>query len=321
MSDPVDPLGMPKRARVPSRVVAIVIFVVAASSLLEARLAAAGCGCKKAPPAVAYVRPSVTWSGAPLNLFHEKLAPGSAYRVRFTSSSGTTAEVVGTAVDRRDLADGAVKTHLTVAVPGLPLGPAAIEVLDAGDVPVLAVPDEDFTVAPAPVALPASMGANRFDGHRAAIGRDGTVYVSADLSALREARTLDLYGKGLPLGFELDGVAFYNTQGVLMQLLDQPMAGLVTFDTIEGGRFDSTRLRYFRHEFETYFLAHGERATHAIDPADPEWHVDGTPHVDHDHLIVALAGRWKDGVARAPGATAPFTLVLTPISEKAAPRP
>jgi len=296
-------------------------LALAALVILAAAPASAGCGCKKAPPAVAQVRPSVTWPGAPVSLFDAALAPGHAYRVRFSSSSGATAEVVGTGVERRDLADGKVKTHLTVAVPSLPPGPASIDVVDAGDMPVLAVDDADFTVAPAPVVLPAKMGNNRFDDQRAAIARDGTVYLSADLSALREARTLDLYGMGLPLAFELDGVAFFNTQGVLMQLLDQPMPGVVTFDVQDGSKRDSTRLRYFRHEFETYFLAHGEHATHAIDPADPEWHLDGTPHVDHDHLIIALSGRWKDGAARKPGATAPFTLVLNPISENAAPKP
>lgn len=329
MSDPVDPLDMPRRTSSPSvpprwgalsLPAGVAVVALAALTILHAAPASAGCGCKKAPPAVAHVRPSVTWPGAPVNLFHADLAPGHAYRVRFTSSSGASAEVVGTGVERRDLADGKVKTHLTVAVPSLPLGPAAIEVLDAGDVPVLATPDADFTVAPAPVALPATMGTNRFSEHRAAIGRDGTVYLSADLSALREARTLDLYGKGLPLAFDLDGVAFFNTQGVLMQLLDQPMPGMVTFDVKDGSDKDSSRLRYFRHEFETYFLAHGEHSTHAIDPADPEWHLDGTPHVDHDHLIIALTGTWKDGSVRKPGPTEPFTLVLLPLSENAAPK-
>jgi hypothetical protein len=183
------------------------------------------------------------------------------------------------------------------------------------------VPDDDFTVAPAPVVLPATMGMNRFAGQRAAIGRDGTVYLSIDLSAVREARTLDMWGQGLPLHFGEHDVAFHNVQGFLMQLLDKPVPGLVTFDVLDAGKRDSSRLRYFRHEFETYFLAHGERSTHAIDPTDPDWHLDGTRHVDHDHLIVAIGGEWNDGAARAPGASEPFTLLLNPLSESAAPQP
>lgn len=309
------------RAPVPRRaIVALVLALLGAAAALDASPAWAGCGCKKAPPALAYVRPNVTYGGAAVNLFHDRLEFGKAYRVRFASASGGAADVVATASERRDLADGVMKPHLTVTLPNLPLGPAAIEVLDADDAPVLTVPDDDFTVAPGPVVLPAKMGMNKYREQRAAIGRDGTVYLSIDLSAVREARTLDMWAQDLPLEFGLDGVAFYNTQGVLMQLLDQPVPGLVTFDVKDGGKKHSTRLRYFRHEFESYFLAHGEHSTHAIDPTDPEWHLDGTPHVDHDHLIVAITGRWKDGEERAPGASEPFELRLHPLTENAAPK-
>lgn len=311
-------------ARVRPRPAAAALVLLGSLALgamvLAPSAADAGCGCKKPPPPLADVRPRFTYAGAQVDLFDDRLQEGEAYRVRFVSPSGASADVVGTGYDRRDLADGVVKTHLGVTLPNLPLGPAAIEVSDAKGNVLFALPDDQFTVAPAPVVMSATMGVNRFADMRAAIGRDGTVYVSIDLSALRQARTLDMWGKGLPLGFGLDGVAFYNTQGFLMQLLDKPIPGLVTFDVDEGGKKDSTRLRYFRHEFETYYLLHGEHATHAIDPTDPSWHLDGTPHVDHDHLIVALTGSWKDGVERAPGATAPFTLTLNPLSENAAPK-
>jgi hypothetical protein len=298
-----------------------VAVLIASAVLLDARPARAGCGCAKAPPALAYVRPHVTWAGTPVNLFHADLAFGAAYRARFVSAAGPSADVVGTGFERRDVADGLAKTHLTVAVPNLPPGPASIEVYDESDRLVLVVPDDDFTVAPDPVVLPSTMGVNRFTEQRAAIGRDGTVYLSVDLSALAEARTLDIWGQGLPLQFGLDDVAFYNTQGFLMQLLDQPIPGLVTFDVVDGGKRDSSRLRYFRHEFESYILAHDERGTHAIDPTDPGWHLDGSPHIDHDHLIVAIAGSWKDGAPRDAGASDPFTLMLNPLSEQAAPKP
>jgi hypothetical protein len=300
----------------------IFTFTVAVAGLaLAARDAAAGCGCKKPPPPLAYLRPHFTYAGTPLDLFHADLVEGAAYRVRFASPSGDVASVVGTGFDRRDLADGQVKTHLRVTVPNLPLGPAAIEVFDEKERLVLAVGDDDFTVVPSPVVLSDKPGVKKYDGQRAAIGRDGTVYLSIDLSAVKQAATLDIRGKDLPLSFDALGVSFHNTQGFLMQLLDKPVAGMVTFDVAEGGKKDSTRLRYFRHEFETYFLAHGERETHAIDPTDPSWHLDGTPHIDHDRLIVAIRGLWKDGVARAPGATEPFTLFLNPLPDDAAPLP
>lgn len=305
---------------------AFLLLVFAAASAVAgvvatANDAAAGCGCLKPPPALATLRPHFTYAGTPLDLFHPSLVEGEAYRVRFTSAAGATAVVVGTGFDRRDLADGRLKTHLRVSVPNLPLGPAAIEVRDAKDRFVLALPDDEFTVVPDPVVLSDDLGKDKFKNQRAAIGRDGTVYLSVDLSAVTQARTLDVRAKQLPLAFELDDVTIHNVQGFLMQRLDEPVPGLVTFDAKDGGNKHSSTLRYFRHEFETYALAHGERGTHAVDPTDPSWHLDGTPHVDHDHLIVAIDGRWKDGVARKPGATESFTLELLQKPDAAAPKP
>jgi hypothetical protein len=37
---------------------------------------------------------------------------------------------------------------------------------------------------------------------------------------------------------------------------------------------------------------------------------DGTRHVDHDHIVVALRGTLEDGSAPAPGATPPFDLLI-----------
>src|SRR5207247_3327840 len=47
---------------------------------------------------------------------------------------------------------------------------------------------------------------------------------------------------------------------------------------------DSDALHYSRHEFTTYFLQHMERQPHAVDSTDGNWHLDGSRHVDHNHL-------------------------------------
>jgi hypothetical protein len=53
-----------------------------------------------------------------------------------------------------------------------------------------------------------------------------------------------------------------------------------------------------------------ERQPHAVDPTDGNWHLDGTRHVDHDHLILAISGKVNGLAAPAPGATPVFNLMV-----------
>jgi hypothetical protein len=50
---------------------------------------------------------------------------------------------------------------------------------------------------------------------------------------------------------------------------------------------------------------------HQLDPNDPAWHLDGTPHIDHDHLIFGITARMSDGSALPAGATPAFDLRMT----------
>ncbi len=88
----------------------------------------------------------------------------------------------------------------------------------------------------------------------------------------------------------------------------------------------SFRLTYDRHQFLTY------EALHAVDPSylasaeDSEWHANGSRHIDHDYLIVAVRGLVDGTFAPPPGQTPPFNLHLTtvladaPLGEAAPPR-
>jgi hypothetical protein len=88
----------------------------------------------------------------------------------------------------------------------------------------------------------------------------------------------------------------------------------------------SFRLTYDRHQFLTY------EALHAVDPSylasaeDSEWHANGSRHIDHDYLIVAVRGLVDGAFAPPPGETPPFNLHLTtvladaPLGEAAPPR-
>ena len=284
-----------------------------------ARNAAAGCGCQKPPPPVAEVRPNVTYAGAPVTLFSASLVEGEDYDVTFTSSAtGDDTTVSARVVNRRDLGDGVFKNQLVVPVPELPLGPAAIVARLAGRTsPAINIQDADFTVAPAPVAVPSQYGEWRVPGYRAAVGKDGVVYVTLDLTGTTEPLVFEARALGYPLRFTNQDIIFRNAQGFLMQLLvgvdGEPVPGMFIVPASDPSSSDSDTLRYSRHEFSTYFLQHAERQPHAVDPTDPNWHLDGSRHVDHNHLILAIAGQL--GHQRPdPGTTPAFDLGVTTYS-------
>src|SRR5579875_3493057 len=254
-----------------------------------------GCGCSKPPPPLAAVRP---FAGAPdqaITLFDARLVPGQRYWVQFTAADGSTDWSRGRATVKRDLADGQPRTQLRVRVGAVSLGPCALTVW-TDTAPLYGLPDDQFTVTAPPIAL------------RGVTGRDGTLYIALDVSAVTDATTFIARGVGLPLAFQAANVAIYNTQGFLMQLLDPRTPGL--FQITPGDTVRSSTLAYWRHEFHTYKEAH--RQLDAWSTADdPDWHADGTYHVDHDHLLVAIRGVLPNGSALLPGATPPFTLVVS----------
>lgn len=269
----------------------------------------AGCGCTKPAPAPASVRPNVTYGGQKVNLFHPSLVNGGSYTVKFTAMNGVTASVSATAANRRDLADVVYKNQLIVTVPSsLPLGPVGITVTQAGQTaPFLSIPDTSFTLAPQPVVVPSQPGSYNYQNYKAAVGRDGKVYISLDVTGMVQPRTIKAQARGWALRFTKDNAVFYNTQGFLMQLVNAPIPGLATITPSSSA--DSDVLQYQRHEFNTYFLQHAEQLPHSTDPSDSNWHTDGTRHINHDHLILAIAGK-VNNVAPAAGSTPEFTFAL-----------
>jgi hypothetical protein len=256
------------------------------------------------------VRPAVTYSGTEITVFDAALVQGDNYWVTFIPVSGASQSILATAVLRRDLADAVYRNQLALNLPVLPLGPTSITVkTENGATPFLVLPDSAFTVAPQPVTVPTGVGDYSFYGYRAAVSRDNVVYMSLNFEDIQDARVFEAQGLGYPLRFTKDDAAFYNRQGFLMQLLDESIPGLSAL--MAGGPNDSDRLHYSRHEFNTYFLQHAERQVHDVDPTDGNWHLDSTPHIDHDRQILELAGVMEDGTDPIPGATPPFTLVVS----------
>jgi hypothetical protein len=292
------------------RTLASVTALAMALLLGQGKAAEAGCGCDKPPPMAASVRPNVTYGGMPVTMFGSGITTGQLYNVTFTPMNGTTTMVSSVpAVSKRDLADGVYKAQLSVPVPSsLPLGPVGITVKRTGQTAILlSIPDTSFTVAPLPISIASQPGTFSYNNYKAAVGRNGMVYVSLDVTGVANPRTFRAQAVGYPLRFTEDGVLFYNTQGFLMQLLNAGIPGLGSITS--SSSTSSDLLNYSRHEFNTYFLQHAENLPHATDPADGNWHLEGTRHIDHEHLILAIAGT-VNGAVPSPGATPQFTLSL-----------
>jgi hypothetical protein len=270
----------------------------------------AGCGCQKPSPPPAAIFPNATYVGAPVMLLHSALQNGQLYTVTFTSTNGTAATVQTHAVNRRDIADGQYKPQLAVSLPNVPMGPTSITI-QQNDGPIVTVLDDSFlTVVPQPVVVPNQVGQYTFSAFQTAVSREGVIYLSLDLTNVTMPMVFRAQAKGYPLRFTGQSAIFYNIQGYLMQLLDGSIPGLFSINA-PNSTSDSDILQYSRHEFNTYFLQHEERQPHALDQTDPNWHVDGTPHVDHNHLILALTARLNDGSLPVPGVTPTFQLSLS----------
>jgi hypothetical protein len=276
----------------------------------------AGCGCDKAPPAAAAVRPAFASPGDEVTLFSSELQEGVSYRVRFDGWR----DVHATPVKRRDFADGVEKLQLVVKAPWLFPGPTEIKVeRSSGGSSILKISEKDFTMLQPAVSLPESNAQTVVKCYRAAVGADGTVYFPFDVGAIAERTVFSGIGKSYPLLFGAQDVVIYNTQGVVMQLLG-PEAGDIFAIEDPLGSPDSLELVYDRHEFQTYRDAHQHTGGLGLDPADPRWHADGTRHVDHDHLVLAIRGIVENQGRPRSGMTPPFKLdVLTMVEGEGAP--
>jgi len=94
---------------------------------------------------------------------------------------------------------------------------------------------------------------------------------------------------------QADKVVIFNSQGYL---LDDTENGADHFS------LTSNKLSYWRHSFDTYCTSHQFGGSQQVDPNDPNWHLDGTPHVDYATLIFAIAGYGPGGAALPAGEVA-----------------
>ena len=285
----------------------ILAAVVALAVAACARVATAGCGCDKPPPARATIRPFVAHENQSVQLFDPALVAGQKYEVLFRGADGSFDWSRGRAELVRDLADGVERTQLRVVIGPVSLGPCSVTVF-RDDTEILALADDQLTITGRPIALHDMRENVTRTGYRAGVSRDGTVFIPLDVSSVSDATSFTGQAIGFPLLFGAESVMIYNEQGFLMQLLDPSKVGLFSIDV--GGPSDSTALDYWRHEFRTYKREHRQVDGLQTNGSTPDWHADGSYHVDHDHLVIAVRGTFADGRFPEPGATPPFTLTL-----------
>lgn len=276
-------------------------------TLLLPTYSEAGCGCNKPPPPVASIRPFVAHADQEVTLFGANIKENKKYDVQFVNtvdwSNGWSR---AKATKRKDLADRQQKPHLRVKVPNVGFGPVAVVVWE-GNKLIAAYNDDKLTVTAEPVLLHDVEEALNQPNYRAGVDRSGTIYVTVDLSQVSGATRFTGAAVGLPVNFASADVAMYNEQGFLMQLLDPTQPGL--FEIFAGDPTESSILSYWRHEFRTYKDEHRHVDNFATDD-DPEWHEDGTPHIDHDRIIVAIRARFANGSKPAAGKTPAFRLIV-----------
>ena len=287
----------------------LITLTVLAALFTRLAPAQAGCGCDKPPPPPAAIRPAFASPGNSVSLFAPGLVAGLSYAVTFTSGS-SSATVPGVAVLRRDFADATYKPQVVATVPPLPIGPTSVTV-STGLTPVLQLTANQFTMLPPPVALTEENARTVFYCYRGAVSGDGTMYIPMNIGAISQHMVFKGFGQQLPLTFNASGISIYNTQGVLMQLLGPDNPSIYAIKDDSGSSDNSFSLTYDRHEFVTYKSAHLHEGERLLDPEDPAWHLDGTRHIDHDNLVIAIRGTMRDGTRPTPGATKAFHLDIT----------
>jgi hypothetical protein len=214
------------------------------------------------------------------------------------------------------------KPMLEVTAPDMPqIGPKRVRVYKLGsstDV-LINVPKTSFTLMQAELALQEGDTETIATCYQAAVSRNNEVLIPLDISAIAQHMVFNGLGDDYALLFGAADVAIYNTQGFLMQMLTPQNAGI--FAIADPGDPSSMELTYDRHEFLTYRAQHAHVDGFGLDPTDKRWHTDGTYHVDHDHLVIAIKGTVQGQGVPTAGRTPSFTFhVLTALADGSAPQ-
>jgi hypothetical protein len=264
-------------------------FLVGLFFFGQPTLSEAGCGCDKPPPAPAAVIPKAAFSGMKVTLFSSSFKVGQVWTVIFQNAFPATASVVS----KRNITDPSGTKYtpqLAVTVPSsVPRGPTSILAYTTGA--YVSVPNTSFTVIGSPVVVSEQNTSTTVTNYTTGVGSDGTVYVTiGGVGNICGAMNFASFMTNYPLRFANGDIAIFNSQGYFINSLiansGNPPPFLVTPQT--GATSDI--LDYYRHSFATYCTNHLPGGAREVDPADSNWHLNGTSHVDYSTLIFAITG-------------------------------
>lgn len=268
--------------------------------------ATAGCGCDHPPPSWALVMPAFASPGREITIEGDgfEFVLDAEYEVDF--GNGRLATTV---------ADSTVMLRAVVPDQVEP-GPVALRV--RGDDLDHQYDASLFTALPPAPALPEGDGIWLLRQIDVAVSTDGTLMIPFDVSQISAPTQFAFVLTGMRLEFGQDDIVFFNQDGVDLTLftldVEDPTERTwgsyygwnVQRDTgIRGDVFRerirralqrlqfSDMLTYWRHEFQTYKDAHMPGGSHEVDPSGFHRNL-GTLHVDHDNLILMIAGKERD---------------------------
>jgi len=268
---------------------------------LSPKLALAGCGCNKPPPAPAAVIPNVAAPGMPITFYDRRFVKNQVWQVTFTSgtaSASTTAVVVR----KRDItvpSGKKITAQLIVTVPKLAPGPTSIKISRGKHVEMM-IQAKDFVVMGGLIGVSQQNNELELERYTSAVGEDNTLYMGVGgLNTVCDAMKFQSVLGGYALRFGDNDVIIFNGQGYLIDKLDPSSHNHFFINPSTSSSSD--QLVYERHSFQQYCIDHAPGGSKQVDPKDPNWHLDGTPHVDYSIVIFAIAGHLANGATLQPG--------------------
>ena len=288
----------------------LALIVICIIVLVKSLPAYGGCGCQKPAPPPSEIIPNATYPGTYVRIYDDNFTPGSSYDIFFNHT-----ETTGVAdFDREG------RKRVKVMIPETDdAGPTTVTVLDGTSI-IKVISRDQFTLATKPVPLYEQNGTYLYNNYKAAVDTTGTLILSFDLTGITEP--LNFIGKFLNKRLMINGsedCVFYNIQGYLMTdmgsyELPYHIPGLNK--VIKSSDRGSDMIIYWRHEFETYAAAHEPGQPHERDPLDTDYHLDGTPCIDHDHIILKVATNYLNGKTLPPGSIDQIQLLIGVYSDK-----
>jgi hypothetical protein len=277
------------------------LSMVATALWLAGEPARAGCGCDHPAPAWTVIAPPFASPGRAIRIYADgaSFVVGRSYKVDFGGSA---------VVELKAKETGFLSVVVPTAVGSAP-GPKKLKVQGKGYDREYS--DALFTALPPAAVVPANGGRFGIRKYFGAVAKDRTLLLPLDVSGVLDAMQLSLTAVDRPLSFGAEDVVIYNADGVDLTLFtltaadatakqwgsyfgwrveeDSGLHGDVYEHRVDGDDDFETSdvLSYWRHEFYTYAAAHGPGGTHSVD-ADGR-HLDGTLHIDHGQLVIAIA--------------------------------